>query len=84
MICDDRAITQRQSRCHDRVRLDRSDMLVPNDSTPIDHEAFGHAGGSQGDLNLALNIAPNALVRVAVTREEIGERYRASFGTRIR
>src|SRR5947209_597213 len=55
------------------ARVDRADMLITDDPAPIDDEAFRHAGRAERDLNAALRIASDPLIRIAVAREEIAE-----------
>src|SRR5947209_20371806 len=55
------------------ARVDRADMLITDDPPPIDDEAFRHAGRPERDLDAALGVASDPLVRVTVAREEIGQ-----------
>src|SRR5215208_805594 len=54
-------------------RIDGTDVLVANDALAIDDEALRDTGRAERDLQLALRVASDPLVRVAVAREEIGD-----------
>jgi hypothetical protein len=53
--------------------LDRPDLLVTDHALAIDDEAFRHTRRAERNLDVALRIASDPLVGVAVAREEIDE-----------
>ena len=57
--------------------VDGADLLVADDAFAIDHEAFWNARRAERNLHLALRIAADPLVGIAVAREEVGEVLRA-------
>ena len=59
------------------ARLDRADMLVADHAASIDDEAFGHPRRAERDLDIALPVASDPLVRVTIAGEENSDVLRA-------